>query len=303
MLPAQAVLFQGLSRTILAPILRIAVQKSDTGVRESVLRVVAVHPELLGTYGDFGNAIVLVQRALWRDIPAEIVEAKSGEPLVRGGDIYCLGGGEDGPQARSALELRSDGALASAISGGAALFAVCAGFQLIGESFTGPDGKRQQGLGILDMRTRRGPGPRAVGELASFASEDLGVDSMSRILTGFENHAGHSDLGAGVAPLGKVLRGVGNGPQASKEGAISGRVVGTYMHGPALARNPALADLLLSWIVGPLDPIEGEIEEETGSLRVSVLFGVGNGRRARRRRSLFSKRPFGLRRRSGVAGE
>jgi CobQ-like glutamine amidotransferase family enzyme len=256
-------------------------------MRESTLRVVTVHPDLLGTYGDSGNALVLVQRARWRGVPATLVEAPSGKPLPQGGDIYCLGGGEDAPQTRAAIDLRSGQALSSAVGSGAALLAVCAGFQLLGEAFAGPDGDLQQGLGILDMRTRRGSGRRAVGELMSKACGRLGLADDSRTLTGFENHAGRTDLGEGVEPLGEVLRGVGNavgnGSAVAVDGAVAERVVGTYMHGPVLARNPALADILLGWVLGELGPIDAGIAdnltEETASLREFVL-GAGGDRPA-----------------------
>lgn len=272
---------------------------------ESTLRVVTVHPDLLGTYGDSGNALVLVQRARWRGVPAVLVEAQSGKPLPQHGDIYCLGGGEDAPQTRAAIDLRSGGVLSSAVSFGAVLLAVCAGFQLLGESFTGPDGELEQGLGILDMRTRRGSGRRAVGELASRASDRLGLGGASRMLTGFENHAGRTDLGEGVEPLGEVVTGVGNGSALAADGAVAERVVGTYMHGPVLARNPALADVLLSWVVGELGPIDdvtaATLDEETASLRAFVLGDGGSpwspARGWSRLRRWRSRRPASTRRR------
>jgi CobQ-like glutamine amidotransferase family enzyme len=222
---------------------------------ESALRVVVIYPDLLGTYGDSGNGMILASRAAWRGIPVELVLARSDEPLPRGADIYCVGGGEDGPQIQAAERL-ADGALASAVASGATVLAVCAGYQIVGSSFPGPDGRPHPGVGLLDIDTIKGPGPRSVGELVVAPFDGVRrpadvTDTHFGHLTGFENHAGLTRLGPSVRPLARVVTGVGNGadvrPDGSRtEGAWSGRVVGTYMHGPVLARNPALADLLLT---------------------------------------------------------
>jgi CobQ-like glutamine amidotransferase family enzyme/UDP-N-acetylmuramyl tripeptide synthase len=253
---------------------------------ESALRVVVIYPDLLGTYGDSGNGRILACRAAWRGIPVELVLARSDEPLVRGADIYCIGGGEDGPQIQAAERL-ADGVLASAVGSGAIVLAVCAGYQIMGTSFPGPDGRPYTGLGLLDIDTIKSPGPRSVGELVA-APFDGGrnptgvTDVHFGHLTGFENHAGLTRLGPSVRPLARVLTGVGNGadvrPDGTRtEGAWSGRVVGTYMHGPVLARNPALADLLLTLATGAsLSPLEDEEERALHDERVRSL-DVGGG--------------------------
>ena len=225
-----------------------------------------VHPDLLGTYGDGGNGVVLAERLRWRGIPAEVLEVRSGDPVPATCDLYCLGGGEDGPEARSALELLDGRPLNRAVEGGAVVLAVCAGFQVVGEEFAGADGRPRPGLGLLDVRTRKGGGARAVGEVVA---EPVALGPRGRrvpTLTGYENHGAVTELGAGVRPLAEVRVGVGNGAGDGSEGAVSGRVVGTYLHGPVLARNPGLADLLLGWVVagpgevlGPLD--DAEVEE------------------------------------------
>ena len=216
---------------------------------ESHLRLVWVYPDLLSTYGDRGNLLILARRAQLRGLPVECVEVRSDQPLPRNGDVYLLGGGEDGPQALAAQRLTADGGLADAVDRGAVLFAVCAGYQLLGTSFFAK-GTQCTGLGLLDLRSDRGP-TRAVGELAGEMDPVLKLPR----LTGFENHGGRTHLGPGVRPLVKVSTGVGNDGQT--EGAWHGKVLGTYSHGPALARNPAIADLLLVWATGadlaPLD--------------------------------------------------
>lgn len=231
---------------------------------ESRLRIVVVHPDLLATYGDGGNGLVLANRARWRGIPVELLSARSDEALPAQVDCYLLGGGEDGPQAHAATVLR-DSPLRSAVAAGASVLAICAGYQILGESFPGADGRPLAGVGLFEVTTRPGGGSRAVGELALECAEGaLGQ------LTGFENHAGRTERGPGVEPLGIVRSGVGNGD--GTDGARLGRLIGTYLHGPVLARNPALADWLLERCTGKvLAPLPDEEEEALRTERFSAL--------------------------------
>jgi CobQ-like glutamine amidotransferase family enzyme len=243
------------------------------------LTIVVVHPDLLGTYGDGGNGVVLAQRARWRGIAAELMEAASGEPLPTG-DLYCVGGGEDAAQTASAERLREEGALGRAVGRGAVVLAVCAGYQILGRSFAAADGRSLPGVGLLDVCTVKGTGRRAVGELLAEPA-----DGRLPLLTGFENHGGLTVRGPDAAPLARVTAGVGNGD--GTEGTVFGRMIGTYLHGPALARNPALADLLLSWATGrrlePLDDAEeaalreeriAAVRERRGRHRVRYALGA-----------------------------
>ncbi|SDJ96052.1 hypothetical protein SAMN04487820_103168 [Actinopolyspora mzabensis] len=213
-------------------------------IEDSAIRIALVVPDLLGTYGDRGNALVLAQRLRWRGYRAEIVTVlSSAETLPDSCDIYLLGGGEDVAQQAAVNFLARGDALRRAVDAGAVVFGVCGGLQVLGTSFTTGDGATQHGLGLIDISTAPGPN-RAIGELSTRSEEDgLGL------LTGFENHLGRSTVGPAARPLGRVLHGIGNGSEDT-EGAVSGRVVCTYLHGPALARNPALADTMLSWAVG-----------------------------------------------------
>jgi CobQ-like glutamine amidotransferase family enzyme len=229
--------------------------------RDSTVRIALLFPELLGTYGDGGNAVVLTQRLRWRGVDAELVHVAVSEPVPSSCDVYVLGGGEDAPQTL-ATERLADGGLGRAVDDGAVLFAVCAGFQILGRSFTGADGEQQPGLGVLDCETHP-KGSRQIGELVV---QPTALELP--LLTGFENHGGITELRDGACPLGSVIVGSGNGT-GGVEGVVTGKVVGTYLHGPALARNPALADLLLSWIVGPLDPIDDAIVDELRRQRLS----------------------------------
>ncbi len=208
----------------------------------SALRIVWVYPDLLSTYGDRGNLLILARRAALRGLPVEAVEVRSDQPVPQTGDIYLLGGGEDGPQALAAERLIADGGLTRAVDRRAVVFAVCAGYQLLGSAFFAK-GQRYPGLELLDISSDRGPS-RAVGELAGEIDPTLGLPT----LTGFENHGGRTHVGPGAQPLARVTVGIGN--DGATEGAWSGSVLGTYSHGPALSRNPAIADLLLRWATG-----------------------------------------------------
>jgi lipid II isoglutaminyl synthase (glutamine-hydrolysing) len=231
------------------------------------LRVAWVYPDLLSTYGDRGNLLILERRARLRGIPADVIEVNSGQPVPREGDIYLMGGGEDLPQILAARRLRADGGLAAAAASGAVIFAVCAGYQLIGREFGGDEGQPVPGLGLLDISSGRGE-RRAVGEILADVDPALGIPA----LTGFENHQGVTRVGPAARPLARVTLGVGNGD--GTEGAYAGRILGTYMHGPALVRNPALADLLLSWAMGPLPPAQRRDDEWALRLREERLAAV-----------------------------
>jgi len=218
----------------------------------SGLRLVWIYPDLLSTYGDRGNLLILQRRAAQRDIPIESVLVRSDEPVPTTGDIYLMGGGEDRPQILAARRLHSDGGLVRAAQDGAVIFAVCAGFQIVGSEFGDDQGQPMDGLGLLDIRSARGE-QRAVGEIIAEVDPQLGLPPLS----GFENHQGATTVGPGARPLSTVSTGTGNGGGQGFEGAYQGRVIGTYLHGPALVRNPALADHLLSLATGgPLDPID-----------------------------------------------
>jgi len=215
------------------------------------IAIALIRPGLLGTYGDRGNAIVLAERLRRRGIEARVLDLDRG-PVPADADLYLLGGGEDGAQSSVAADAQLRAALHAAVGKGAVVLGVCAGFQLLGTSFETGTGETVEGFGVLDCRSARRAGARAVGEVCSEPRGELGLPA----LTGFENHGGGTWLSPDLDALGRLELGIGNGDGSGTEGAISGRVVGTYMHGPVLVRNPALADLLLSWAVGEtLDPL------------------------------------------------
>jgi CobQ-like glutamine amidotransferase family enzyme/NAD(P)-dependent dehydrogenase (short-subunit alcohol dehydrogenase family) len=257
------------------------------------VRLAILSPDLLGTYGDWGNAVVLAKRLAWRGIGVETIAVTDGATPPRDADLYVLGGGEDGPQTLAVQELGGWDVLRAAVSRGAVVFGVCAGLQLLGEVFPGPDGAPHHGLGLVDLRTERGT-VRAIGEVVAEPDPHLGIGP----LTGFENHLGVTTVGPSAAPLATVVSGRGNGA-GGVEGVRQQRILGTYLHGPVLARNPALADLLLGWVVGPLPPLEVPAVDElrTERLAAGVAAGAGPGG-ARRRAARWARRLGGRVRRA-----
>lgn len=207
-------------------------------------------PDVLGTYGDDGNALVLRQRARMRGLDAEIHRVLLGQPVPESLDVYCLGGGEDTAQILAAEHLIADGGLARAAAAGRPILAICAGLQVLGQSFRA-SGREVDGVGLIDATTEQ-LAKRAIGEVVTTPR----IAGLTQPLTGFENHMGSTVLGPDAKPLGSVTRGVGNNG-AGSEGAVQGSVIATYMHGPVLARNPELADLLLSRATGlDLEPLD-----------------------------------------------
>ena len=241
----------------------------------SSLRICVVYPDLLGTYGDGGNGEILMARARRRGIEAELLLAPSSTALPVA-DLYSLGGGEDGPQVLAAQRLGEDPTFRSAAGDGAVIFAVCAGFQILGRSFPDASGQLRDGLGFFAMDTTKHAGPRAVGEVAIQVGSLLGSAPLG-LVSGFENHAGVTSLDDGLAPLGQIVAGVGNGVPSSSgenvEGACMDRVVGTYLHGPVLARNAALADALLraALSVDALEPLDDAAPEALRRERLRLL--------------------------------
>jgi lipid II isoglutaminyl synthase (glutamine-hydrolysing) len=237
------------------------------------VKLVLVYQSLLGIYGDRGNATVLAKRLEWRGIDHELLVVEPGDEVPADAHVYLLGGGEDLAQISAVKALRADGNLFRAVEAGAALLAVCAGYQICGTSFTvGDHDQVIEGLGLLDVSTRRGP-VRAVGEILTRWQRH---DGTSYELTGFENHGGHTTLGTDAVPLARVEVGVGNNGDGT-EGAQHGTVIGTYPHGPVLARNPELADHVLRLGTGlDLDPLT---VPEVDELRRQRISAVRSGRR------------------------
>jgi CobQ-like glutamine amidotransferase family enzyme len=206
------------------------------------LHIGHLYPDLMSIYGDRGNVLTLMQRAKWRDIDAETRAFTAGEAWdPEWADVYFFGGGQDLGQDIVGTDLQGEHGdqLKRSIAGGAAVFSVCGGYQLLGSEYVPEVGDPIPGLGVMDVSTRAGK-ERFVGNL--LAETDDG-----RMLIGFENHSGYTYLGPKAKPLGRVVAGHGNNGKDKTEGAVQGKLIGCYLHGSALPKNPWLADQLIRW--------------------------------------------------------
>ena len=213
----------------------------------SSLVVGHLFPDYLNIYADRGNIAVLTARAAWRGYDLD-VRALGANAVIRPGehDLFYIGGGQDREQALIAPELAELGPrLHEAVESGAAALAVCGGYQLLGRFYRDQSGDELPGIGLLPLHTVAGS-RRMIGDVLL---ECELVPGEKRTLAGFENHAGRTILDDGAEPLGRVIAGFGNDGESGYEGCRSGRVLGTYLHGPLLPRNPWLADWLLAQAV------------------------------------------------------
>jgi len=270
-------------------------------------RIVVGHlyPDYLNIYADRGNIAVLARRAAWRGIDLEVRSISMGDPIAPGEhDLLYIGGGQDREQALTASDLAAKGEqLITAVREGAALLAVCGGYQLLGRFYRDRHGTELPGVGLFPLQTVAGE-RRMIGDVLLECELGPGV---ARELAGFENHAGRTHLDAGATPLGRVLAGFGNDGESGYEGCRLGRAIGTYLHGPLLPRNPWLADWLLGQALAPrgeepgpeppqLQPLGDELEasahqvsarrarERGGRSLIRVAHGLPLPRLSRRRR-------------------
>ncbi|OLD99937.1 MAG: hypothetical protein AUG91_05660 [Actinobacteria bacterium 13_1_20CM_4_69_9] len=239
-----------------------------------------LYPDYLNIYADRGNIAVLARRAAWRGHELEVHTVSVGDPVEPGAhDLLYVGGGQDREQALVAEDLvaKSDGVRA-AVDGGAALLAVCGGYQLMGRSYRDFHGGDLPGIGLFPLETVAGE-TRMIGDVLLECELEPGV---VRTLAGFENHAGRTRLDAGAEALGRVVAGFGNDGDSGFEGCRVGRAVGTYLHGPLLPRNPWFADWVLAQALAHrlgeapvLDPLGDELEQQAHA--VSALRARSRG--------------------------
>jgi CobQ-like glutamine amidotransferase family enzyme len=208
------------------------------------LRVAHLYPEYLNIYADRGNIAVFAHRALWRGIGFDVEPVGLGDELRPGAhDLLYIGGGQDREQALIAPDLAAKAdAIREAVAGGAAVLAVCGGYQLLGGFYRDRGGDELPGAGLFPLYTVAGE-RRMIGDCLLRCELEPGV---TRTLAGFENHAGITRLDADAEPLGRVVAGFGNDGASGFEGCRVGTALGTYLHGPLLPRNPWLADWLLA---------------------------------------------------------
>ncbi|MBA2614605.1 MAG: glutamine amidotransferase [Actinobacteria bacterium] len=231
------------------------------------IRVAHLYPDYLNIYADRGNMAVLSQRAAWRGIELEYRPVGVAEAIQVGeDDLVYVGGGQDREQALIAPDLAARAPeLEAAVEGGAAVLAVCGGYQLLGHFYRDRSGAELPGAGVFDLHTVAGE-RRMIGDVLLECEIEPGE---RRTLAGFENHAGRTILGPVAEPLGRVVSGFGNDGESGFEGCRRGRAIGTYLHGPLLPRNPWLADWLLAQAVAhrsgdvpDLEPLPDELEAQ-----------------------------------------
>jgi hypothetical protein len=209
------------------------------------LRVLALYPDQMNIYADRGNIVFLRRRCEWRGIGFAYAAAGAGEPIDPAAhDFFYIGGGQDRDQRMVAADMVATKreALGSAVEDGAAVLAVCGGYQLLGHSYQLGE-EKLPGLGLADLETVREPGERLIGNVA--IETQLG-DQDPRLIAGFENHGGRTYLGPGAEPLGRVVKGFGNNGKDGFEGIRRANLIGTYLHGPLLPKNSWLADRLIA---------------------------------------------------------
>jgi CobQ-like glutamine amidotransferase family enzyme len=231
----------------------------------SVIRVGHLYPDYLNIYADRGNIAVFARRAAWRGHALEVDAIGMKDAIVPGAhDLYYVGGGQDREQYLVAenLAAKRDPLISAVVEGGAALLAVCGGYQLLGRGYKGFHGEDMPGVGLLPLDTVAGE-TRMIGDVL------LESDLVGPI-AGFENHAGRTKLDPGAEPLGRVVSGFGNDGESGYEGCRLGRAIGTYLHGPLLPRNPRLADWLLAQALAhrsggeapDFEPLPDELESQ-----------------------------------------
>jgi CobQ-like glutamine amidotransferase family enzyme len=234
------------------------------------LRVCALYPDLMNIYADRGNLMLLERRCAWRGIGFQLSASGLGEPLDgEAHELFYIGGGQDRDQRLCAEDLveHKRAGLHEAAERGSVVLGVCGGYQLLGRSYE-MDELHMPGVGLLDLKTVREPGPRLIGNVAIEVRLD-GPDRSerpARVLAGFENHGGRTYLEAGAQPLGRVLKGHGNDGRSGMEGARRGSVIGTYLHGPLLPKNAWFADWLIATALAidleDLEPLDDSLELE-----------------------------------------
>lgn len=220
-----------------------------------------LYPDLLNLYGDRGNIACLMQRCKWRGIEAETIEFELGDTIdFTKLDIVLLGGGSDREQmivCRKLKEIQKD--FKEYVEDGGAVIAVCGGYQLLGNYYQTEEG-RMEGLELVDIYTEQEEG-RLIDNIV------LQSDLFDTPVVGFENHGGRTFINDNQ-PFGKVLYGSGNDGKSGYEGVIYKNVIGTYLHGPLLPKNPQVSDWLISRALerkygsGALEPLDDSQERE-----------------------------------------
>jgi CobQ-like glutamine amidotransferase family enzyme len=252
-----------------------------------------LYPSVMSQYGDRGNVLTLCERSRRRGIEAEVVPLELGDPVEPDRvDVLLMGGGADTQQrlvAEDLVGVKGEG-LRKAVQEGVALLAVCAGYQLLGHFYLAADGTELPGVGIFDAHTVHRAaeiGARMDSITAAGLVRAVGnvvVRGHGAELVGFENHGGRTYLHPGADPLGEVVVGRGNNGDDGTEGCVVVGAIGTYLHGPVLPKNPALADRLLATGLAHryggsprLDSLADAAETAAHDAAVAKALGRGRG--------------------------
>ena len=237
------------------------------------LTIAQLYPQQMNLYGDWGNVLTLKKRIEWRDIEVEVIDYNPGDDfakIAKTADILVGGGGQDSGQTevyRDLLQISDE--LKLLVDKGTPMLMICGMYQLFGRSFTTVDNVKMQGVGILDITTVGGE-TRLIGNTVTH-SQQFGD------IVGYENHSGQTILGEEMNPLGKVILGAGNNDHDGHEGVIYKNVIGSYLHGSLLPKNPQIADFLIesAWKLRSDQPLPTlnipEIDEITEKARQTAL--------------------------------
>jgi hypothetical protein len=207
-------------------------------MNEKTLTIVQLYPRDMNIYGDWGNVLVLKRRLEWHGYKTELIEYNPGDIFPDNADIIIGGGGQDSGQDTVQKDLASIGPkLKDFADSDTPMLMICGLYQLFGKFFKTQDGHIIEGIGLLDIETHAGP-ERLIGNIVTESN------AFGEII-GYENHSGQTFLGSGVEPLGAVIKGAGNNGQDATEGARYHNVIGTYLHGSILPKNPNISDFLI----------------------------------------------------------
>ena len=206
--------------------------------QQQTIRLLQLNPHDMNIYGDWGNTLTLKRRLEWHGYHVELLDYNPGDVLPEGIDLIVGGGGQDSGQDKIQADLLKIGpTLKKLATSGVPMLMICGMYQLFGRFFKTRDGRVIEGIGLFDLETHGG-NERMIGNIVTKS------DLFGKIV-GYENHSGITTLGPNVTPLGRVYRGAGNNGKDATEGAIYNNVIGTYLHGSLLPKNPLIADWLI----------------------------------------------------------
>lgn len=206
------------------------------------IRLLQLYPRDMNIYGDWGNTLVLKRRLEWHGYTVELLSYNPGDKFPHDVDLIVGGGGQDSGQSKICDDLIRIGPKLKALADdNVPMLMICGMYQQFGHFFRTKDGNVIKGIGILDIETV-GSDERMIGNIVT-SNEEFGL------IVGYENHSGLTTLGPNTKPLGTVIRGAGNNNSDSTEGARYRNVIGTYLHGSLLPKNPKIADWLIEQAV------------------------------------------------------